>query len=75
MTSCQKKYGRDARIVVVFFALFFFCFPKIVSLRNMTAERRRRKRFSVTNVTELLVACFVVIFTEHYCVLFLFKER
>ena len=47
MTSCQKKYGRDARIVVVFFALFFFCFPKIVSLRNMTAERRRRKRLGV----------------------------
>ena len=40
------------------------CFPELlVSLRNRTAGRRGRQNACVTNVTGLLLACFVVIFT------------
>ena len=35
-----------------------------VKLRNKTAERREREDVCVTNVTGLLLLCFVVIFTE-----------
>ena len=38
----------------------------VMSLQQDCRKKRTTKRLRVTNVTGLLLACFVVILTEHY---------
>ena len=58
--------------ILVYLAMQHVRLIEVVLTEQDGRKKRTAKRLCVTNMTGLLLACFVVIFT-YYCVLVLFK--